>query len=145
MLIMMKTKFFLTLFALNGLLLSANSASAATLANVETVQNIINLSDTIANLVDVNDRSLLETAINRALLAQNNYPSNTRSMPIGDAPLDETRGDRQPIINGKVANPDYQPQPDRPLINGIKIRERDRLRQGVDKPLINGIIVKPGN
>ncbi len=120
------------LLAFNGLLLGANSVSAAT-----NTQNITDLSQTIANLIDIDDRSLVEMAINRALLAQADSKSR-QLIPAGGEPVSHTNTDRQPIINGRIANPRTRPQ--RPMINGII---KNPEVQPVDKPLINGLIVKP--
>lgn len=133
----MKTKFFLTLLALNGLLLGANSVSATTVSTATSAQNITNLSQTIANLIDVTDRGLVEVAINRALLAQGSS-DNKKPNPAGGMPIRQPNIDRQPIINGRIANPNTRPQ--RPIINGII---KNPEVQPVDRPLINGVIVKP--
>ena len=137
----MKTKLFLMLFALNGLLLGARSASA-TSAN----QNVSSLSHTIANLVDLDADAqiLLESAINRALLAKN-VKDNDKELQIG-----------QQTVNGHVANPD--PKPPEPIINGGVVNPtpsepiifgrvaNPRPKPSIDtKPpiLINGIIYHP--
>jgi hypothetical protein len=116
----MKTKLFLMLFALNGLLLGANSASAAP-AN----QSVSSLSHTISNLVDLDADAqiLLESAINRALLAKN-VKDNDKELRIG-----------QQTINGHVANPD--PKPAKPIING---RVANPKPSG---PIINGRVANP--
>jgi hypothetical protein len=83
----MQTKFFLALLALNGLLLSANSVSAATGATPTTDRSITNLSQTISTLIDFEDRSLVEQAINRALIAQNvRNPRSTDSVTPNNIP-----------------------------------------------------------
>jgi hypothetical protein len=120
----MKTKLLLMLLALNGVLLGANSASASTVAPTENIHNIANLSQTISELIGFDGHNLVELAINRALLAQDTKDSNTENSKYSD---------RQPIINGKIVNPDLRPKKDRPLINGI-IRE--------PRPMINGTIIK---
>jgi hypothetical protein len=137
----MKTKFFLALFALNGLLLSANSVSAATGSTPTADRNITNLSQTISTLIDFEDRSLVEQAINRALIAQNRNPRSTDSgtpnnIPAGGISADPS--EVKPIINGKVA------QPSRPFING-KIQNPQADPSPNPKPIINGIIVNPNS
>jgi hypothetical protein len=66
----MSAKFLLALIAVNGLCLSANAAVATTELPPATTHHITQLSQTIANLIDIDDRNLVELAINRALLAQ---------------------------------------------------------------------------
>jgi hypothetical protein len=140
----MKTKLFLMLFALNGLLLGANSASAAP-AN----QNVSSLSQTISNLVDLDAdaQSLVESAINRALLAKN-VKDNDKDLRIGQQIINGriVNPNHGPIINGKIDNPNHgpiingqivNPNPE-PIING-------RVANPRPKPpiLINGIIYNP--
>jgi hypothetical protein len=68
---MMKTKLYLTLFAINGLILSANSVSAATVSSADSTNEITKLGRDIARIVEIEDRTnLVELAIDRALLAQ---------------------------------------------------------------------------
>jgi hypothetical protein len=116
----MKTKLFLMLFALNGLLLGANSASAA-----QSSQSVSSLSHTISNLVDLDAdaQSLVELAINRALLAKS-VKDNDKNLRIG-----------QQIINGHVANPD--PKPPEPIINGRVVNPKP------PGPIINGRVANP--
>jgi hypothetical protein len=133
----MKTKFLLVLITLNGLLLGANSASAATTHSANN-QNVSNLSQTISELIDLNDNSLVEAAINRALLAKNvqvNEKGGTPSQPqlingiiIKDPP---------PVINGRIGKP--------PLVNGTIIRDIQPIINGriVRPTLINGVIAHP--
>jgi hypothetical protein len=136
----MQTKFFLALLALNGLLLSANSVSAATGATPTTDRSITNLSQTISTLIDFEDRSLVEQAINRALIAQNvRNPRSTDSVTPNNIPSGGISADPsevKPIINGKVA------QPSRPFING-RIQNPQADPSPSPKPIINGIIVNP--
>jgi hypothetical protein len=93
---MMKTKFYLTLFAINGLILSAGSLSAATISNAESTNKISELSRDIARLVDMKDRSeLVKLAIERALLAQKvNVPQIPRMVTAG-VPRLPTQDDRK--------------------------------------------------
>ncbi|WP_310482651.1 hypothetical protein [Chamaesiphon sp. VAR_48_metabat_403] len=138
----MKTKFFLALFALNGLLLSATSVSAATGSTPITDRSITNLSQTISTLIDFDDRSLVEQAINRALIAQNVRNPRTGSsgtpnnIPAGGISADPSQV--KPIINGKVA------QPSRPFVNG-RIQNPQADPSPNPKPIINGIIVNPNS
>jgi hypothetical protein len=138
----MKTKFLLVLIALNGLLLGANSASAATVVKTESNQNAASLSHTISELIDLdaNNHSLVESAINRALIAKS-------------IQVNEKGGSnyQQPIINGRIVKPSQGPITngiiirDRPqLINGIIIRDiRPVVKPSIRRALINGVIVKP--
>jgi hypothetical protein len=133
----MKTKFLLVLIALNGLLLGANSASAATVSQAKNSQNVASLSHTISKLIDLdaNSHGLVESAINRALIAKN-INTNEKNTP----------GYQQPIINGRIVKPI-----DKPIINGIIIRDRQPLENGIiirnprqiKQPLINGVIERP--
>jgi hypothetical protein len=138
----MKTKLFLMLFALNGLLLGANSASATPVN-----QSVSNLSHTISSLVDLDAdaQSLVELAINRALLAKN-VKDNDKDLRIGQQIINGriANPNHGPIINGKIVNPNHKPtingqiaNPE-PIING-------RVANPRPKPpvLINGIIYNP--
>ncbi len=130
----MKTKLFLMLFALNGLLLGANSASAASAS-----PSVASLSHTISNLVDLDAdaQSLVELAINRALLAKS-VKDNTKDLRIG-----------QQIINGRINNPNHGPiingkidNPNGPIINGRIANPKPPIDK--EPPiLINGIIYNP--
>jgi hypothetical protein len=82
---MIKTKLYLTLIALNGLILSASSVSAATISSAESTNKITELSRDIARLIDVEDRAnLVALAIDRALLAQaTNAPQLPRLRTAG--------------------------------------------------------------
>jgi hypothetical protein len=168
----MKTKLFLMLFALNGLLWGANSASAA-----PAHQSIANLSHTISNLVDLDaaDQGLVELAINRALLAKN--IRNDRDIKVehqknliaGNYSVEDFNGRAKnpaepiaigqaknpnpgPIINGRVANPNQgpiingvivNPNPG-PIINGRVANPRPKPPIDKEPPvLINGIIYNP--
>jgi hypothetical protein len=55
----MKTKFLLTLLALNGLLWGVSSASAYTISTLENTHNISKLSHTISELIDLDAGSLV--------------------------------------------------------------------------------------
>jgi hypothetical protein len=125
----MKTKFLLTLLALTGLLLGANSASASTGSH----HNVASLSQKISTLIDLDPtaQSLVKLAIDRALIAQNKdsdkTPVDTRTTGamVSGVPNKQptirgrvAKPNRQPIINGKIANPNPQPS-EPPLINGL--------------------------
>lgn len=137
----MKTKLFLMLFALNGLLLGANSASAS------TSQSAFSLSHTIANLVDLDAdaQSLVELAINRALLAKS-VKDNDKDLRIGQEVINGRVANPHhgPIINGKIVNPNSEP-----IINGQVINSNPIINGRVANPrpkppvLINGIIYNP--
>jgi hypothetical protein len=142
----MKTKFLLVLIALNGLLLGANSASAATTAKVESNQNAASLSHTISELIDLdaNTHSLVESAINRALIAKS-VQVNEKGRSNYQQPIINGR-----IINGRIIKPSRGPLingiiiKDRPhLINGIIIRDIRPVKPSIKRPLINGVIIKP--
>jgi hypothetical protein len=116
----MKTRFLLTLLALNSLLLGSTSVSAA------TNPDVANLSRTISSLVDLgsDSHSLMEAAINRALLAQKE--TTTTSGPalaggIGAPPVSNNPEppSSPPLINGVIANPN--PAIPSSLINGLMI------------------------
>jgi hypothetical protein len=141
----MKAKFFLTLLTLTGLFLSSNSAFASTRSPLVNSSNIDALSQTIANLIDL-DRdahSLVSLAIDRALLAQNSL-YNSAGEPSTRQPAPDSNVDRQPIVNGKIANPRNRPRPDRPLINGI-IKAPPQTQPDRENPpaIINGLIINP--
>jgi hypothetical protein len=110
----MTTKFLLTLLALNGLLLGANSASAYTTSTIENSHNIANLSRTIAKSIDLGGdyHSLMELAIDRALLAKGEKGRNSVDPEIAGGK--SVQSERNPIVNGKIANPQNQP-----IKNGI--------------------------
>jgi hypothetical protein len=98
----MKTKFLLMLIALNGLVWGVNGASAT----LSTSHDTARLSQTIAGLVglDRDTHSLVELAIDRALIAQSvNQPPvtspRTAGVPIAAPTPQPTR------IDGKVAVP----------------------------------------
>jgi hypothetical protein len=143
----MKTKFFLVLLTLNGLILGANSASASTVAPTETSHNIATLSQTIAKLIDVDAQSLVELAIDRALTAQSirdrriaDSSDLSNSTPTGGAAIEPNNS--PPIINGKIAAPRHRRTIDRPIINGIIIKDRPHTQPTVDdKPIINGVVI----
>jgi hypothetical protein len=132
----MKTKFLLTLLALNSLLLGSTSVSAA------TNPDVANLSRTISNLVDLgsDSHSLMEAAINRALLAQKE--TTTTSGPalaggIGAPPVSNNPNPPTPplLINGVIVNPEPPTQP--PLINGVIANPNP----ATPSPLINGLMI----
>jgi hypothetical protein len=106
----MKAKFFLALLALNGLLLTAHSASANSGSTGENRHEITQLSRTISELVklDPDAHSLVEMAINRALIAQKAGDTPDSKPPIAGgipAPDFTTAPQPQPIVNDKIANP----------------------------------------
>jgi hypothetical protein len=125
----MKARFFLGLLAFNGLILAANSASANSGSTGENRHDITQLSRTISELVKFasDTHSLVEMAINRALIAQQVGDSAAQAAGSISAPNFTTDPQPQPIINGKIANPNppitkprvrrivepSKPQPDR--------------------------------
>jgi hypothetical protein len=104
------TKFLLTLLALNGLLLSANSAAAYSVSEPEIHYDILSLSRTIADSIDLSGdyHSLMELAIDRALLAQKVKDINMPSPITAGVPS-------LPMIRGKISKPTVQV--DRPNSN----------------------------
>jgi hypothetical protein len=139
----MKTKFLLALLTLTGLLLGTNSAFAATGVSTENSQQITNLSQTIAKSIDLGGDydNLIESAINRALLAK----GETNSIAVGEPNGPIVNGivvkPTRPIINGRYVNPkgpiiNGRIDPNGPIING-KITNPNK------GPIINGIIVNP--
>lgn len=132
----MKAQFFLMLLTFNGLLLSTVglSASAAT-----TPVQVTHLSQTIADLINFDDRNLVAQAINRALLAQKSREGNSPPEIASDV---EQVTQPQPIINGKIANPNPDPK-----YGEGRPRRRPTNTPPVASPndppvLINGIILR---
>jgi hypothetical protein len=112
----MKTKFLLVLLALNGMYWGANSASAYT---TNGTQSTAHLSQTMAELIgfDRDTYSLIEVAIDRALIAQGNgapIQPTTAGVPI---PTNASPTKKQPEIRGKVA------VPTQPAIGQIKTKK----------------------
>ena len=104
---MAKTKLYLTLITLNGLILSASSVSAGTISNAESTQKITELSRDIARLVDVEDRAnLVALAIDRALLAQKTNEPQTPILRTAGVPRLPTQDDknRSETDNPKIQN-----------------------------------------
>ncbi len=93
----MKTKFILTLLAFNGIFLTTAIATAST-------PNLANLSQTISKSLDLDlaDRSLVSTAIDRALIAKKVNASE---------PKESTQPDLRREIMGKIAAPTQSPKP----------------------------------
>lgn len=105
----MSAKFLLALIAINGLCLSANAAFAATDSPPASTQNITQLSQIIANLIDVDDRHLVELAINRALLAQQINEVQVPPPPVmvtAGVPRLPTQTDKEPNSDDKTVMPD---------------------------------------
>jgi hypothetical protein len=138
----MKTKFLLTLLAFNGLLFGTNSAFAATPASIGNNQYSANLSQTIAKSIDLDGsyHSLIESAIDRALLAQNQDTSNKERVIRGKVAAPNPH----PIINGKIAQPTPSPSNPPVIINGIiKKVDPETKPTGDRNPKINGVIINP--
>ena len=135
----MKAQFFLMLLTFNGLLLCAHSASASV---ATTSVQVAHLSQTIANLINFDDRNLVAQAINRALLAQNSREDNSSPNVAGGEPVQPSSTDPQPIINGKIANPNPEPK-----YGEGRPRRRPPNTPPVASPneppvLINGLIIR---
>jgi hypothetical protein len=98
----MKTKFLLTLLAMTGILISANSSVADTISTPER-DRINNLSQTIANLIHLEERDLVELAIDRALLAQQvNEPKITTPVTAGVPRADLKPTEQKPNVRGRI-------------------------------------------
>ena len=131
----MKAQFCLMLITLNGLLLCAPSASAS-VATPES--QVAHLSQTIANLIDFDDRNLVAQAINRALLAQNTNEDPDLNVAGGITVNPPT--EPKPIINGRIANP--KPEPTRGEGSPRLPQEPPVNTPTKESPmLINGLII----
>jgi hypothetical protein len=98
----MKTKLLLIFLALTGLCWGANSASAYT---PTATRSTADLSQTMAELIgfDRDTYSLIEVAIDRALIAQaNGAPLRPTTAGV---PLPTNPPKKQPEIRGKVSIP----------------------------------------
>jgi hypothetical protein len=146
----MKTKLLLIFLTLNGVFLGANNAFAHTDKTNSDHANISTLSQTISSIVTLDEdaHSLVELAINRALIAKS-VRDNSKSIqqqPIINDKI--VNPNSNPIINGKVIRPSRTPiingrvRTDRPIINGI-IERNPGVQIEEEKPLVNGLIVKP--
>jgi hypothetical protein len=122
----MKTKFLLTLLAMTGIFIGANSAFANTVSTPERDRSITNLSQTIANLIHLEDRDLVELAIDRALLAQQvNEPKITNPVTAGVPRADIKPTEQKPNVRGRINKIKTVPigriqQPQQPSIGQTK-------------------------
>jgi hypothetical protein len=99
----MKTKFLLTLLTLNGLFWGINSVSASAPSLTHSNRP---LSHTIAEIIDLDVHSLVELAIDRALIAQQvNDNKIPHPVTAGVPKADVSQTDKQPTVRGRVANP----------------------------------------
>ncbi len=116
-----------------ALSLAIASCLVANVAKAESQQtardSVAALGQQIATLIDLDPtiRDLVASALHRAIASKEN--SSTPNPVTAGVPV------AQPIVNGKVANPDPNP---RPIKNGIIVKP-----QPSQSPLINGIIVRP--
>ena len=136
----MKTNFLLALLTFNGLLFGVNSAFATTGAASQTSQQITTLSQTISKSIDLGSdyHNLMESAINRALLAREDRSPHTVKPQVAGgikAPVSDS-----PMINGRVAQPKPKSSGE-PLINGLTIPAQSPQPTG--EALVNGTIVVP--
>jgi hypothetical protein len=139
----MKTKFLLTLLSVGGLLVSASSAFAYSPSPDRA--EIANLSQKISELVELDGdaQSLVEMAIDRALLAQAGNSTRSAQPIVNGKVINPNPG---PIINGKVINPNSGP-----IINGVVVptmhpRGRFHRQPNTDRPvLINGVMPAPNS
>jgi hypothetical protein len=144
-----KTKFLLTLLAVNGLLLGANSASAYTRSSPETSHDIANLSRTISESIDLGDdyHSLVSIAIDRALIAQQVKDINIPHPITAGVPMPQ-------MVRGRMIKP--QQQVDRPNTENTTVTPdeqkpptEDKLKQSsttdrqIEQPIILGLIAAP--
>jgi hypothetical protein len=134
----MKTKFLLALLTLNSLLFYANSAFAATASSIEGTQKIANLSQTISKSINLDSgyHSLIESAINRALLAKGE--KNNANVAGGESAPAPTSTPRS-IVNGKVAQPTPKPTLKPNVAGGITVPVSTTPR----RPITNGKIANP--
>jgi hypothetical protein len=154
----MKTKFLLALLTLNSLLFYANSAFAAKASLIEGNQKIANLSQTISKSIDLDSgyHSLIESAINRALLAkgEKNNPNQAGGEPAATpastprsivdsnttgAIVTGERNTTKPIVNGKIAQPTPKPAATPNIAGGISVPVSNTPR----RPIVNGKIANP--
>jgi hypothetical protein len=144
----MKTKFLLALLTLNSLLFYANSAFAAKASSIEGNQKIANLSQTISKSINLDGsyHSLIESAINRALIAkgEKNNPNEAGGEPVV-APASTPRS----IVNGKVAQPTPKPSMKPNVAGGISVPTSttgtvvNGTRNTPRQPIVNGKIANP--
>ncbi len=134
----MKTKFLLALLTLNSLLFYANSAFAATTTSIEGTQKIANLSQTISKSINLDSgyHSLIESAINRALLAKGEKEDKPKI--VGDSAFTPVNTPRS-IVNGKVAQPTPKPTLKPNVAGGITAPVSTAPR----RPIVNGKIANP--
>ncbi len=101
----MKTKFILTLLTFNGIFLTTAIATAST-------PNLANLSQTISKSLDLDlaDRNLVSTAIDRALLAKEVNPSEPKES-TQPAAVSSANENQKPQLLGRVAPPKQIPKP----------------------------------
>jgi hypothetical protein len=127
------TKLYLTLIALNGLVLSANSVSAATVSGTNNQLEIAELSRDIARLVDIKDRSdLVELAIDRALLAQKvNVPSMPAMVTAGVPRLPTQNDKNRTESNDRPTQDNDQPKS---IDNGNNHESQEIGRINKNKP-----------
>jgi hypothetical protein len=97
----------LTLLTLNGLFWGVNSVSASATSLSGSNRN---LSYTIAKLIDLDAHSLVELAIDRALIAQQvNDDRLQNPVTAGMPKLNNTQPNKQHTIRGRVAKPRDRP------------------------------------
>lgn len=129
----MKARFFLALLAVNGLVFAANSASAFTRSSTDNPHDAADLSRSISKIVNLkpDTHSLIEMAIDRALLAQAASDQTAPMPPTAGIPAPNQTKDPQPqpIVNGKIANPN-QPKT-KPRVMPISKRPKPILGQKV--------------
>jgi hypothetical protein len=102
----MNAKFFLMLLALNGLFLDMGSASASATTLTGADRQITNLSNTISELIGIDrgTHTLVELAIDRALLAQK-LNSGTNNLRTAGAPVSIQDDQKPELAVGKMAVP----------------------------------------
>jgi hypothetical protein len=147
----MKTKFLLALLTLNSLLFYANSAFAAKASSIEGNQKIANLSQTISKSIDLDGgyHSLIESAINRALLAKGEKENKPNVAGGESASTPVSTSTPRSIINGKVAQPTPKPSVKPNVAGGISVPTSttgavvNGTRNTPRQPIVNGKIANP--
>jgi hypothetical protein len=122
----MKARFFLALLPFTGLVFAANSASAFTRSSTDNPHAAADLSRSISNIVNLtpDTHSLIEMAIDRALLAQAASDKTAPMPPTAGIPIPNQvkEPQPQPIVNGKIANPN--PPKTKPRVRPISKRPK---------------------
>jgi hypothetical protein len=144
-----KTKFLLTLLAVNGLLLSPNSASAYSVSEPEIHHDIPSLSRTIAESIDLGSDyySLVNIAIDRALIAQQVQDINLPVLVTAGVPKPQLLRGRmikpkqqvdRPNTENTIAPPDKSQPP-----TEEKIEQSSTTDPQIEQPFTLGVVIFP--